>query len=93
MTLPPPPSLPSHLQASSGTALRDVVISCPTSCPPYALRSLCHCIARCVPASCRVHAHSSATAAVTDSMRQFLGSVPISPNPTLKVILVWKSGQ
>lgn len=83
---------PMLIQVSSGTTIQDVVISCPTSYPPYTILALYKYISECVPCSCRVHVHSSATSTVSDELRGFFNNTSSTNKPQLVITLVWKSG-
>ena len=98
--LPPSPSLPlsstslfSQAAAAPGGVIPDVVISCPSSEPPYPLISLCHCISRRIPVSCRLHVHSSASGEVSTKLMEFWKSLPGSNDPALRITVLWKSGE
>ena len=82
----------THAQATSGSVIQDIVISCPPSSPPYALRALYRYISQRVPATCQVHVHSSASQTTSQDMRRFFSSLECAHNPQLKITLIWKSG-
>ena len=82
-----------HTQATSGSVTQDIVISCPPSSPPYALRALYRYISQRVPATCQVHVHSSASQTTSQDMRRFFSSLECAHNPQLKITLIWKSGK
>ena len=79
--------------AAPGGVAPDVVISCPPSDPPYALLSLCHCLANHFPISCHVHVHSSVTEELPEELVQFWKGIPQSRDPVLRITLLWKSGE
>ena len=82
-----------HTQATSGSVIQDIVISCPPSSPPYALRALYRYISQRVPATCQVYVHSSASQTTSQDMRRFFSSLECAHNPQLKITLIWKSGK
>lgn len=80
-------------QVNSTGSTQDIVISCPTSTPPYLVRSLYIYISEYVPCTCQVHIHSSASSQANDDHRDFFNDLPRSKHSKtqLRLTLVWKS--
>lgn len=78
-------------------AFQDVVVSCPPSCPPYALLTLSRLINQQVSVAFRVHLHSSLLhthkSSTKEELLQFFEGVKPdnSINPSLRLTLIWKS--
>lgn len=88
-------------QVGSASSTRDVVISCPTTTPPYLIRALYIYLSQHIPCSYQVHIHSSAMEQCSDSNteRGFFDSScgpdsckAVKGKPLLRLTLVWKSG-
>ncbi|XP_064405735.1 aminoacyl tRNA synthase complex-interacting multifunctional protein 2-like isoform X2 [Halichondria panicea] len=79
-------------QVNSDVSYQDVVVSCPTSSPPYLLAALYWYLSTTsLPCSCSIHVHSSATSTVTEDLKRFFDGLPSSNKSKFKLTLIWKS--